>query len=323
MPSDTRRKRGYATRRKGVRLLSKHLRKRKQMGGGPAGVRPDMITAIKTAANTAIVANTASTNASNRYFQQQELKGQSEAYAKALDTILEEISRKPIIDSDLYNRIPTLCKTPNCRKYLRSGIAAIIKLAETGEGKMSLLYDILRPPEGWLIKISEKTGGIYYENAVTKETQWDKPKYSALPKLPDGWKAYYDLGGDVWYTDPEGKPSWNAPPPPRPSTPPPQAPQAPPAPRVPSRQQSTVSSNTYYYDALGVNSTATQDEIKKAYRKIALKEHPDKGGDSEKFKAASTAYEVLTQFREIYDTSGKEAAKKALERAARARNNNA
>lgn len=322
MPSDTRRKRGYATRRKGVRLLSKHLRKRKQMGGGPAGVRPDMITAIKTAANTAIVANTASTNASNRYFQQQELKGQSEAYAKALDTILEEISRKPIIDSDLYNRIPTLCKTPNCRKYLRSGIAAIIKLAETGEGKMSLLYDILRPPEGWLIKISEKTGSVYYENIVTNETQWDKPEYPALPELPDGWKAYYDLGGDVWYTDPEGKPSWNAPPPPRPSTPPPMPPPQATRP-VLSRPQSTLSSNTYYYDVLGVNSTATGAEIKKAYRKIALKEHSDKGGNDKKFQAASTAYEMLTKFREIYDTFGKEAAEKASMQATRARNNNA
>ena len=40
--------------------------------------------------------------------------------------------------------------------------------------------------------------------------------------------------------------------------------------------------NTKYYTLLGVGKEATQDEVKKAFRKIALKEHPDKGGDPEK-----------------------------------------
>ena len=40
--------------------------------------------------------------------------------------------------------------------------------------------------------------------------------------------------------------------------------------------------NTKYYKLLGVSKEATQDEVKKAFRKIALKEHPDKGGDPEK-----------------------------------------
>lgn len=41
-----------------------------------------------------------------------------------------------------------------------------------------------------------------------------------------------------------------------------------------------------YYDVLGVTKEATQDEIRKAYRKKALKEHPDKGGDPDKVKLA-------------------------------------
>ena len=48
-----------------------------------------------------------------------------------------------------------------------------------------------------------------------------------------------------------------------------------------------------YYEILGVDKSASADEIKKAYRKLALEHHPDKGGDSEKFKEANEAYETL------------------------------
>ena len=48
-----------------------------------------------------------------------------------------------------------------------------------------------------------------------------------------------------------------------------------------------------YYDTLGISKDASVDEIKKAYRKAAVKHHPDKGGDEAKFKEVSEAYEVL------------------------------
>ena len=52
-----------------------------------------------------------------------------------------------------------------------------------------------------------------------------------------------------------------------------------------------------YYKILGVSKDASQDEIKKAYRKLAIKLHPDRNpGDKEaeaKFKEAAEAYEVL------------------------------
>ncbi len=64
-----------------------------------------------------------------------------------------------------------------------------------------------------------------------------------------------------------------------------------------------------YYQALGVTKSATPDEIKKAYRKLALQYHPDrnKGKDAEgKFKEVTKAYEVLSdpQKRETYDQFG-------------------
>lgn len=58
-----------------------------------------------------------------------------------------------------------------------------------------------------------------------------------------------------------------------------------------------------YYNVLGVGRTASQDEIKKAYRKLASKHHPDKGGDTQKFQEIQAAYDVLSddQRRQQYD----------------------
>lgn len=55
---------------------------------------------------------------------------------------------------------------------------------------------------------------------------------------------------------------------------------------------------------LGVPKTATEAEIKKAFRKESLKHHPDKGGDEEKFKQCNEAYGVLSdeQKRRRYDS---------------------
>ena len=63
-----------------------------------------------------------------------------------------------------------------------------------------------------------------------------------------------------------------------------------------------------YYHILGVEKGASEDDIKKAFRKLAHKYHPDKrGGDEAKFKEVSEAYAVLSdkKKRAEYDTYGK------------------
>jgi DnaJ family protein A protein 2 len=64
--------------------------------------------------------------------------------------------------------------------------------------------------------------------------------------------------------------------------------------------------NKEFYEILGVEQNASQDEVKKAYRKKVIKAHPDKGGDPEDFKKLQAAYEVISspEKREIYDKYG-------------------
>jgi len=58
-----------------------------------------------------------------------------------------------------------------------------------------------------------------------------------------------------------------------------------------------------YYQILGVEKTASDDEIKKAYRRLAMKHHPDRGGDQNEFQNIQEAYAVLSdpQKRQQYD----------------------
>jgi curved DNA-binding protein len=62
-----------------------------------------------------------------------------------------------------------------------------------------------------------------------------------------------------------------------------------------------------YYNALGVSETASDNEIKSAFRKLAAQHHPDKGGDEKKFKEINEAYDTLknTKKRQEYDTMRK------------------
>eukprot|EP00250_Pteridium_aquilinum_P031999 c44751_g1_i1 orf=2-394(-) len=74
-----------------------------------------------------------------------------------------------------------------------------------------------------------------------------------------------------------------------------------------------------YYNVLKVEKTASEDDLKKSYRRLAMKWHPDKNPDNKayaeaKFKKISEAYEVLSDShkRSIYDRYGEEGLKDML-----------
>lgn len=69
--------------------------------------------------------------------------------------------------------------------------------------------------------------------------------------------------------------------------------------------------NNKFYDLLGVGKKASTDEIRRAFKKSALKNHPDRGGDKEKFQEIQEAHEILTdeKKRSIYDKYGEEGLK--------------
>jgi len=78
--------------------------------------------------------------------------------------------------------------------------------------------------------------------------------------------------------------------------------------RARGRRSSQSVENSKLYEVLEIEKTATETQIKKAYRRLAVRHHPDKGGDESKFKEVSAAYEILSdpEKRAKYDRFGLE-----------------
>jgi DnaJ family protein A protein 2 len=72
--------------------------------------------------------------------------------------------------------------------------------------------------------------------------------------------------------------------------------------------------NTSFYKVLGVEKTATKDEIRKAYRTLIRTKHPDKGGDKDEFQKIQLAYDTLSDEnkRKVYDDYGEEGLKEGM-----------
>ncbi|MCQ2817991.1 MAG: DnaJ domain-containing protein [archaeon] len=79
----------------------------------------------------------------------------------------------------------------------------------------------------------------------------------------------------------------------------------------PKKEEPKEVDNSKYYEILGVSKTASYEEIRKAYRKLAKTKHPDKGGSEQEFQELQQAYEVLSDEnkRKIYDKYGEEGIK--------------
>ena len=66
------------------------------------------------------------------------------------------------------------------------------------------------------------------------------------------------------------------------------------------------------WEILGVSSNATLDECKRAYRKLVLKKHPDRGGSTEEFTKIVTAYESIVSGKAVNNTARKETVTKSF-----------
>ena len=66
------------------------------------------------------------------------------------------------------------------------------------------------------------------------------------------------------------------------------------------------------YKILGLQNFASPEEIKKAYRKLALMHHPDRGGDQERMKLINAAYDILSKRKDEYDMRLRQAGRPAV-----------
>ena len=117
------------------------------------------------------------------------------------------------------------------------------------------------------------------------------------------FSVFQSVGNFVKEKDPREwryEPSSPPPPPAQEETPPPAQEEPPPPPRphrkTPSAPVKPSAQKESHYAVLGVSKTASDDEIKRAFRKLILKCHPDKGGKSEDFIKVRDSYDVLKSY---------------------------
>mmetsp|Transcript_8078 Transcript_8078/g.15145 ORF Transcript_8078/g.15145 Transcript_8078/m.15145 type:complete len:1135 (+) Transcript_8078:46-3450(+) len=90
-------------------------------------------------------------------------------------------------------------------------------------------------------------------------------------------------------------------------------------------EEPAVPSNESYYEVLDVAQDATDEQIRKAYKRQCMKHHPDKGGDRNRFEEVGRAYQTLSDkaLRKAYDSKGLEGVERVKERERKAAESNA
>ena len=147
--------------------------------------------------------------------------------------------------------------------------------------RYGVVYDVKETPKGTKVKVEYNTPK---EGDKSRFSTYQSPKN--FVKVPSSWREWYS-----WAPPAEEESAKTEPPKTKaPKTEPPKT-------EPPKPMKET------HYSVLGIAKTATELEIKKAYRKAVLKAHPDKGGSSDLFRKVQHAYEMLrdTEKRARYD----------------------
>ena len=152
-----------------------------------------------------------------------------------------------------------------------------ISTAKKDADRIGRVYDLKYTPTGWKVKVE-----------YLFKREGEKHPFSRFQSVANFVK--YDYTQSNWY-----KSSSSPPPPPAtkecPSPPPPPSDR-----KRPSAPKKPTAKKESYYVVLGVSKNASDDEIKKAFRKLILKCHPDKGGDPTEFIKVRAAYDVLKTY---------------------------
>lgn len=162
--------------------------------------------------------------------------------------------------------------------------------------RYGVVYDVKETPKGTKVKVEYNT---LNEGERTRFSSYQSPKNFAKASM--SWRDWYS------WTPPAEEDNANTEPPkakpPKTKAPKTEPPKAKAPKTEPPKAKAPRPMKETHYSVLGIAKTATELEIKKAYRKAVIKAHPDKGGSSDLFRKVQHAYEMLrdTEKRARYD----------------------
>ena len=149
-----------------------------------------------------------------------------------------------------------------------------VSTAKKDAGRLGYVFATKYAATGWKVKV---------------EYLWlkygEKTRFSVFQSVGNFVKEEEEEDPRRWWYDGSSPP----PPPAQEEPPPPPRPHR----KRPSAPAKPIAPKEWHYEVLGVSKSASEDEIKRAYRKRILKCHPDKGGNSEEFIKVRASYDML------------------------------